>query len=91
MTKHTLGPVEALARLSLQSERYSLDAEFHRAVDAVLGNPIYDAGPGLLKACKAAFLRFNQQNGHVSLEVWNENYAAYKALKIAIAKAEGAA
>lgn len=47
---HTPGPVETLARLSLQSQRYVEDADYRDAVDAVLGHPVYDASPALLAA-----------------------------------------
>lgn len=50
---HTPGPVETLARLSLQSQRYVDDPEYRDAVDAVLGCPQYDAAPALLAALEA--------------------------------------
>ena len=37
-TKHPPGPVETLARLALQSDRYRDDPDFRDAVDAVLGD-----------------------------------------------------
>lgn len=46
------GPVETLARLALQSDRYASDPGFRDAVDAVLGNSQYDAAPDLLAALK---------------------------------------
>jgi hypothetical protein len=50
MSAHTPGPVETLARLAIQSERYVQDEEFRLAVDAVIGRPFYDAAPALLSA-----------------------------------------
>ena len=47
---YTPGPVEMLARLSLQSQRYVNDPEYRDAVDAVLGCPQYDAAPALVAA-----------------------------------------
>ena len=49
-SSHRVGPVETLARLSLQSKRYTDDYDFRVAVDAVLGVPQYDAAPKLLAA-----------------------------------------
>ena len=46
--KFAPGPVETLARLCLQSDRYRGDADFREAVDAVLGMVIYDAAPDLM-------------------------------------------
>ena len=48
--EHTPGPVETLARLTIQSARYGGDPDFRDAVDTVLGNPVYDAAPELLAA-----------------------------------------
>ena len=42
----------------------------------------------LLNACKLAVERFCSQNGHVSREVWNNNYNAYLALTEAIEAAK---
>ena len=52
---HTPGPVEILARLCLQSDRYTTDMDFRDAVDAVIGRPVYDAAPELLEALKDAY------------------------------------
>ena len=48
--KHTPGPVETLARYCIQisSDHYQENPDFRDAVDAVLGQPIYDAAPDLL-------------------------------------------
>ena len=52
--KHTLpyepGPVETLARLAIQSERYGSDPAFRDAVDAVLSYRVFDAAPTMLEA-----------------------------------------
>lgn len=50
----SIGPVETLARYVLQSELYHSDMDVRDAVDAVLGQPIYDAGPDLTEELKAA-------------------------------------
>ncbi len=54
--KHTPGPVETLARYCIQisSDHYQENPDFRDAVDAVLGQPIYDAAPDLLEALKKA-------------------------------------
>lgn len=48
-----VGPVETLARYVLQSELYRSDMDVRDAVDAVLGDPIYDAAPEMHKALSA--------------------------------------
>ena len=53
MSAHTPGPVETLARLAIQSDRYTSDEEFCIAVDAVIGKPVFDAAPDLLAELKA--------------------------------------
>ena len=50
MSAHTLGPVETLARLAIQSNQYVEDEEFSIAVDAVIGKPVFDAALDLLAA-----------------------------------------
>lgn len=49
------GPVELLARLALQSDRYRDDIDFQEAVDNVLGVPVYDAAPALLALIKRSY------------------------------------
>jgi len=51
--RYAPGPVETLARLAIQSDRYSTDPEFRVAVDAVLGKLIFDAAPELHTALHA--------------------------------------
>jgi hypothetical protein len=46
--QHTPGPVEILARLALQDDRYHRDMDFRDAIDNVIGNPVWDAAPDLL-------------------------------------------
>lgn len=53
MSAHTPGPVEMLARLAIQSERYVRDEEYQIAVNAVIGKPVFDAAPALLAALQA--------------------------------------
>ena len=48
--RHTPGPIETLARMCIQSNCYREDADFRDAVDAVIGQPKYDAAPELLEA-----------------------------------------
>lgn len=47
------------------------------------------AAPDLLAACRAALTRFSEQNGDVWEEVWIANYPAMRALRDAVARAEG--
>ncbi len=53
MVRCEIGPVQTLARLAIQSERYRDDADFRHAVDNVLNVPVYDAAPELLELLKA--------------------------------------
>lgn len=79
MNPHTPGPVETLARLSIQSLRYVPDEEFRNAVDAVIRKPMYDAAPDLLAIAKKI-----KAYGTISSSWIDE-------LDAAIAKAQGGA
>lgn len=49
-TPFPIGPVETLARLAMQSDRYVNDRDFRNAVDTVFNVPVFDAAPDLLVA-----------------------------------------
>lgn len=63
-TGYTPGPVETLARLSIQSDRYQSDMDFRDAVDAVIGHLVYDSAPDLLEACKFSLHTLQHLTSH---------------------------
>ena len=84
VSRFTPGPVEILARMCIQSNRYREDADFRDAVDAVIGQPKYDAAPELLEALEQAVTSM-QDSGYPNSSV------AVRAARAAIAKAKGEA
>jgi aspartate/methionine/tyrosine aminotransferase len=86
---HDPGPCETLARLALQSERYAEDPDFRDAVNAVLGQPVFDAAPRLLEAAKN-LVRYLEEGRPTTSEGDSLVGRGYLQAKIAIAKAEGA-
>ncbi len=83
------GPVETLTRYCLQltSDTYQYDPTFRDAVDAVSGNPVYDAAPELLEALEDS-LSFNEELAS-DLERWSKAIRAdMEHQKYLIAKAQ---
>lgn len=78
----TLGPVQTLARLAIQSNRYRDDPDFRDAVDDVLNVDVYDAAPDMLAALKAS-------NDKLEAILFEPNHPLLKANRSAIARAEG--
>ncbi|MBO6901412.1 MAG: hypothetical protein JJ864_08700 [Rhizobiaceae bacterium] len=89
--KHPIGPVETLARLCIQSNRYRDDADFREATDAVLGKPMYDAASEMLDALRlhVEFEAIPQDRGGKNGPKGRAWTAFIAARDAAIAKAEG--
>lgn len=80
--KWTPGPCESLARLALQSVQYQQDGEFREAVDAVLGQSMYDAAPLMAEALRRVVNQSDRTLGHdmlISLLTLEECRAALRA------------
>ncbi len=83
MSGSDIGPVETLARLAIQSNRYRDDAEFRDAVDAVIGQPIYDAAPDLKQALEVLYEEAT--NFSVSGVYFDEKCMGHKGPNLALA------
>ena len=87
MDKHAPGPVELLARVSIQSKRYQFDGEYRDAVDNVIGNPLYDAAPELLEALKEARELIKFYHGEPAWDIYDKQSPEMKRINNAIDKA----
>ena len=83
MSGNDIGPVETLARLALQSGVYHSDMDFRDAVDAVLGNPVYDAAPDLKHALEVLYEEAT--NFSVSGVYFDEKCMGHKGPNLALA------
>jgi hypothetical protein len=90
--KYTPGPVQMLARLSIQSARYQIEPEFAAAVDILLNSTVYDVAPEYhaiaidsLPILEAVLEDREESNGEED-EVLRD---LIDRLRAAIAKAEG--